>query len=242
MKTLIHKANTRGHAHHGWLDTYHTFSFANYHDPSRMGFGALRVLNDDTVLAGRGFGMHPHRDMEIISIPLQGKLAHGDSMGNEGTIEKGQIQIMSAGTGIMHTEMNGSDDEEVKFLQIWVIPKTMGLTPRYDQIEIADNAKPNDFQQIVSPNKDDDGSWIHQDAWFSLAHFDAGIQKEYVLKNPNNGVYAFVIEGNAKIGDETLARRDGMEISNTDRFTLEALSQSEVLLMEVPLKDFQTSY
>lgn len=235
MKTIYHAAASRGHADHGWLNTYHTFSFANYHNPDRMGFGALRVLNDDTVQAGRGFGMHPHRNMEIVSIPLEGKLAHGDNMGNSGVIKKGQIQIMSAGTGITHTEMNGSNNEPIKFLQIWVIPKIGGVNPRYDEISISENEKPNHFQQIVSPHKSDEGSWIHQDAWFYLGNFEDGIATEYIVKNPNNGVYIFIIEGKAQVGDQILNRRDGLGITETGRFEINISKQAEILLMEVPM-------
>lgn len=235
MKTIYHKADSRGHANHGWLNSYHTFSFANYHHPERMGFGALRVLNDDTVSGGMGFGKHPHRDMEIISIPLEGDLQHGDSMGSEGTIKKGEIQVMSAGTGIMHSEKNANSNKEVKFLQIWVLPKEKNLTPRYGQITISDHAKPNDFQQIISPNKNDEGTWIHQDAWCHIANFDKGIAKDYRIRKEGNGVYVFVIEGKVKIGDQVLERRDGLGISATEAVNLEAMENSEILLMEVPM-------
>lgn len=235
MKTILHKAETRGHANHGWLDTYHTFSFANYYNPERVHFGALRVINDDTVAGGMGFSKHPHRDMEIISIPTEGDLRHGDSMGNQGIISKGEIQVMSAGTGIMHSEINGNSNKPVKFFQIWVVPNKMNVEPRYAQMEIASEAKPNDFQQIVSPNPDDAGLWIHQDAWFNLANFTAGNAKEYRLHNTSNGVYVFVISGQAKIGDQVLDARDGLGITETEVFTLEATTDSEILLMEVPM-------
>jgi len=236
MKTIYHKADSRGHANHGWLNSYHTFSFANYYDPERLLFGALRVLNDDTVENGMGFGKHPHRDMEIISIPLHGKLRHADDMGNEGVISKGYVQVMSAGKGVLHSEMNANEDKPVKFLQIWVVPKKLNVQPRYGELKISDNAKPNDFQQIVSPNPNDDGVWIHQDAWFNLANFDQGFSKEYKLNNVRNGVYIFVINGKAKIGDQVLDERDGYGISETDSFTLEALENSKILLMEVPME------
>ena len=164
MKTIVHKANTRGSADHGWLKSKHTFSFANYYNPERMGFGALRVINDDHVEGGMGFGTHPHRDMEIISIPTSGKLAHKDTIGTNGIIESGEIQVMSAGTGIAHSEMNGQPGEPVKFFQIWVMPNKQGVEPRYQQLKIADMLKPNEFGQILSPNPDDAGVWIHQDA------------------------------------------------------------------------------
>ena len=235
MKTTLHKADTRGYANHGWLKSHHTFSFANYHNPNRMNFGVLRVLNDDTVESGMGFGTHPHRDMEIISIPLEGDLEHKDSMGTTAVIKKGEIQVMSAGTGVMHSEYNKNADELVKFLQIWVIPNKQGVTPRYDQISIEEGSKPNDFQQILSPNPEDEGVWIHQNAWFNLANFDKGISKEYQLHKKGNGVYVFVLSGKARIGDIELSERDGLGIENTDSFTLEALENAEILLMEVPM-------
>lgn len=235
MKTIYHNAQTRGHANHGWLDTYHTFSFANYHNPERVHFGALRVLNDDTVAGGRGFGMHPHRDMEIISIPLSGALQHEDSMGNKGIIQKGEVQVMTAGSGIMHSEMNANSDEEVKFLQIWLFPKSQGLEPRYDQVRIDENPVKNDFQQIVSPNENEVGAWIHQDAWFHMADFDAGSKNTYSLKKEGNGVYVFVLEGEVKIGDKLLSKRDGLGIVDTEAFDVEATEDAEFLLMEVPM-------
>ncbi|KMQ71174.1 pirin family protein [Chryseobacterium koreense] len=236
MKTILHKAATRGFADHGWLKSHHTFSFANYYNPERMNFGVLRVLNDDMVESGMGFGTHPHRDMEIISIPLEGDLEHKDSMGTTAVIRKGEIQVMSAGTGVMHSEYNKNSDEKVKFLQIWVIPNKMNVTPRYDQISIKENAKPNDFQQILSPNEDDEGVWIHQDAWFNLANFDQGVSKEYRIHKKGNGVYVFVLKGGAKIGNQILETRDGFGIWETDSFILEATEDAEILLMEVPME------
>lgn len=236
MKTIYHKADSRGHASHGWLNSYHTFSFANYYNRERMHFGVLRVINDDTVAPGEGFGRHPHNDMEIISIPLEGDLEHGDSMGNRGIIRKGDVQVMSAGTRILHSEMNANADKAVKFLQIWVFPRERNVTPRYDQIRIADNAKPNDFQQILSPNKDDEGVWIHQDAWFHLANFDKGVSKKYDVKKSGNGVYIFVIKGAAKIGEQQLNERDGLGVYDTDSFVLEATKDAEILLMDVPME------
>lgn len=236
MKTVYHQADTRGFADHGWLKSYHTFSFANYHNPERMNFGVLRVLNDDQVASGMGFGTHPHRDMEIISIPLEGDLEHKDSMGTSSVIRKGEIQVMSAGTGVQHSEYNRNKNELVKFLQIWVIPKKMNVTPRYDQISIKEHQKINDFQQILSPNQDDEGVWIHQDAWFNLADFEKGNKKEYKIHKPGNGVYVFVLKGSAKIEDQVLGTRDGFGIWETDSFSLEALENSEILLMEVPME------
>ena len=235
MNTIVHKANTRGDANHGWLKSKHTFSFANYYNPERMGFGALRVINDDHVEGGNGFGTHPHRDMEIISIPTSGKLAHKDSIGTNGVIESGEIQVMSAGTGIVHSEMNGNAGEPVKFFQIWVVPNKQGVEPRYQQLKIADMLTPNEFGQILSPNPDDAGVWIHQDAWFHMGNLDKGVTAHYDLKGKNHGVYAFVIEGQVKIGDEVLDTRDGMGITEVTGFDVEALADSRVLLMEVPV-------
>lgn len=236
MKTVYHKADSRGHANHGWLNSFHTFSFANYYNPQRMNFGVLRVINDDTVQGGMGFGTHPHRDMEIISIPLEGDLKHGDSMGNEGIIRQGEIQVMSAGTGILHSEMNGNQGETVKFLQIWVLPRQTGVTPRYDQINIEEGKKVNDFQQILSPNPEDEGVWIHQDAWFNMAHFTAGHSQTYRLNKEGNGVYVFVIKGKAQIGDQILEPRDGYGIYEISEFDLKAIDDAQVLLMEVPMQ------
>ncbi|MFD1805058.1 pirin family protein [Pasteurella oralis] len=235
MKTVYHAANSRGNADHGWLKSRHTFSFAHYYDPTRVHFGALRVINDDFVEGGMGFGTHPHDNMEIISIPLSGDLAHKDSMGNGSVIRHGDIQVMSAGTGITHSEMNPNPDKPVQFLQIWVFPNKRDVEPRYQQITIANTQKPNDFQQILSPNPEDEGVWIHQDAWFSLAKFDKGVTKNYVLHNASNGVYAFVIKGNANIGGIELNQRDGLGLWDTDSIDIIATSDAEVLLMEVPM-------
>ena len=235
MRTIYHAADSRGDANHGWLKSKHTFSFANYHNPERMGFGALRVINDDFVIAGQGFGKHSHRDMEIISIPLSGKLGHGDNIGNNGIIETGEIQVMSAGTGITHSEMNADDHEAVSFLQIWVIPNKMNAEPRYQQIRMDELMKPNTFNQILSPNSDDAGVWIHQDAWFSMGDFDKGVTETYQLKNPNNGVYIFVISGKVVINGNTLDTRDGLGVWDTKNFTMDVLDGAKVLLMEVPI-------
>ena len=235
MKTIYHAADSRGNANHGWLKSKHTFSFANYHNPDRMGFGALRVINDDFVIGGQGFGKHSHRDMEIISIPLSGKLGHGDNIGNNGIIETGEIQVMSAGTGITHSEMNGDDKEEVKFLQIWVIPNKMNVEPRYQQVRMDDILKPNEFNQVLSPNADDAGVWIHQDAWFSMGDFDKGVTQTYQLKDPNNGVYVFVISGKVVVNGNTLDTRDGLGVWDTKNFTMDVIDDAKVLLMEVPM-------
>lgn len=235
MQTIYHQANTRGNANHGWLKSKHTFSFANYYNPERMGFGVLRVINDDQVEGGMGFGAHSHRDMEIISIPLSGDLAHKDSMGNGSIIRNGDIQVMSAGTGVTHSEMNANTDKAVKFLQIWVLTRKLGVQPRYQQITIADKSKLNDFQQVLSPNPDDEGVWIHQDAWFSLAKFEDGFSKPYQIKRQGNGVYVFVIKGKAKINDIELNERDGLGVVDTDSIDVTAIGDAEILLMDVPM-------
>lgn len=236
MKTVYHSADSRGHVNHGWLNTYHTFSFANYYDRERVHFGTLRVLNDDTIQGGMGFGKHPHDNMEIISIPLAGELKHGDNMGNSGIIRKGEIQVMSAGTGVVHSEANPNKSEETVLLQIWIFPKKLNVKPRYDQISIAHLQKTNDFNQILSPDPNDEGVWIHQDAWFHLAQFDKGIKRKYELKKQGNGVYVFVIEGSVKIGAQQLNKRDGLGIWDTHDFELESLENSEILLMEIPME------
>lgn len=235
MKSVLHKAATRGHADHGWLNSHHTFSFAGYHDPERMHFGVLRVLNDDQVAPGRGFGTHPHDNMEIISIPLEGDLEHKDSMGNTTTIREGDVQVMSAGTGIQHSEYNKNSDQEVKFLQIWVFPNKRNVEPRYDQISIRDIEKENSFYQVLSPNPDDEGVWVHQDAWFHLGKFEAGATDSYHIKKEGNGVYAFILEGEVEIDGQKLDKRDGFGVWDTDSFNVTSLTNSRVLLMEVPM-------
>lgn len=236
MKTILHKAGTRGHAHHGWLDSWHTFSFAGYHDPSRIHFGALRVLNDDTVSGGMGFGTHPHDNMEIISIPTEGALEHKDSMGNVLVIQAGDVQVMSAGTGIEHGEKNKNPDQPVKFFQIWVFPDKKNVQPRYDQQTFSITDKHNKLLTVVSPlGSPDGGVQIHQDAWFSLGKLDEGFSTAYRLRKSGNGVYAFVIEGTVTINGQELERRDGMGITGTDTLEIIAGTPAELLLMEVPV-------
>lgn len=235
-KTILHKAETRGHATHGWLESYHTFSFAEYHDPERVHFGALRVLNDDRVAPGMGFGTHPHDNFEIISIPLSGDLQHKDSMENTSVIRNGDIQVMSAGTGIRHSEYNYSKEKEVRFLQIWVIPNKMNVTPRYDQITLNPEDRHNKLQQILSPDPNDEGVWIHQDAWFYLGQFDKDFTDKYSLRLPENGVYLFVLEGEFTVEGIKLNRRDGLGIWGTTQVEIiSESSDSELLLMEVPM-------
>ncbi|TNE73359.1 MAG: pirin family protein [Bacteroidetes bacterium] len=235
MNTVLHKSDTRGNANHGWLKSRHTFSFANYYNPERMHFGVLRVLNDDIVAPGMGFAKHPHDNMEIISIPLDGDLEHKDSMGNVAVIRKGDVQVMSAGTGVYHSEFNRNKDQEVKFLQIWVFPNKKDVTPRYDQISIREVEKNNEFYQILSPNKDDQGVWIHQDAWFSLGNFDQEKETTYTLNKPGNGVYLFVLEGSIKVEGQELSKRDGFGMWDVTSFNMKAIEKSRVLLMEVPM-------
>ncbi|MGV8134316.1 MAG: pirin family protein [Mangrovibacterium sp.] len=235
MKTVFHQANTRGHADHGWLNSYHTFSFANYYNPERIHFGALRVLNDDTVMAGRGFGKHPHDNMEIVSIPLSGDLEHKDSMDNHVVIREGDVQVMSAGTGIFHSEYNLNKDKEVRFLQIWIFPDRKNLTPRYDQISLRDVEKENEFYQILSPNPDDQGVWIYQQAWFHMGKFPENKIVEYQVKNKDNGVYVFVLEGKAIVAGLELVRRDGLGVSETSSLSFDIKSETQLLLMEVPM-------
>ena len=234
--SVLHKASTRGHADHGWLVSNHTFSFANYHNPERMHFGVLRVLNDDTVAEGRGFGRHPHDNMEIISIPLEGDLEHEDSMGNKAIIRKGDIQVMSAGTGIMHSEYNKNTDQPVKFLQIWVYPNQRNVSPRYDQITLDIKQRQNKFQQILSPNPNDEGVWVHQDAWFSMGHFDKGIETTYQIKQAGNGIYIFVIKGSVTVEGQELETRDGFGIWDVSEISLKSTSaDTEILLMDLSM-------
>jgi redox-sensitive bicupin YhaK (pirin superfamily) len=232
---VLHKADTRGHANHGWLDSHHTFSFANYYNPDRMHFGVLRVLNDDVVSGGMGFGRHPHDNMEIISIPLEGDLEHQDSMGNTTVIRNGDIQVMSAGTGIQHSEKNKNQDKKVKFLQIWVFPNKRNVTPRYDQLTLKAEDRHNKLQQVLSPNAEDEGVWIHQDAWFHLGTLDKGNKQNYQIRKKGNGVYAFVISGEVTVAGQPLAARDGLGLWDIDQIDIVADSNTEILLMEVPM-------
>jgi redox-sensitive bicupin YhaK (pirin superfamily) len=234
-QTIYHAANTRGKADLGWLKSFHTFSFGGYYNPQRMNFGALRVLNDDNVAGGKGFGEHPHDNMEIISIPLKGGLKHQDSMDNVAVISDGDIQVMSAGTGIFHQEHNDDQHEAVQFLQIWVYPNKLNVEPRYDQLTLNKDDRHNKLQQVLSPNKDDAGVWIYQNAWFHLGDFDKGLTTDYQLKAKGNGVYVFVLSGSIKIGDQVLNTRDGFGIWDTDKFNIEAIDNAEFLLMEVPM-------
>ena len=235
MKTVLHKSNSRGHANHGWLNSYHTFSFAGYHDPSRMHFGALRVLNDDTVKGGMGFGKHPHDNMEIVSIPLFGDLHHKDSTDRDKIIRQHDVQIMSAGSGITHSETNANHDKEVKFLQIWVMPKEHNITPRYDQKSFLPEGRLNKILTVVAPD-DANAVWINQDAWFSLANLSKDFSTDYKVQKKDNGVYAFVIKGDVTINGIVLNERDGLGISETDLLNITANSDAELLLIDVPME------
>ncbi len=235
MKTTLHKAQTRGHANHGWLDSYHTFSFAGYYEPSRVHFGLLRVLNDDIVKGGMGFGQHPHDNMEIISIPLSGALEHRDNTGGHAIIRSGEVQIMSAGSGIAHSEKNASPKEEVNFLQIWVFPKARNIQPRYDQKVFEKSSRIDRLQTVVAPDQKDGALWINQDSWFTLTSLTPGTSVDYVVHKEGNGVYAFVIDGELTVGDQALSRRDGLGIQDAARFQLQAKQATELLLIEVPM-------
>ena len=234
MKSVLHKANTRGHANHGWLNSHHSFSFANYYNPERTNFGVLRVLNDDVVSAGRGFGTHPHDNMEIISIPLSGSLEHKDSMGNTAVIKAGDVQVMSAGTGVYHSEYNKSQSDEVKFLQIWMFPNQKNVSPRYDQITLPQGST-NELRQVLSPDPNDEGVWVHQDAWFHIGDFVDETIVKYDLKKSGNGVYIFVLKGNLTVNKQPLDTRDGFGVWDTDQITIEAAANSRVLVMDVPM-------
>lgn len=236
MNTVFHKADTRGHANHGWLDTSHTFSFAHYYDPARVNFGVLRVLNDDVVDGGKGFGTHPHDNMEIVSIPLKGDLEHKDSMGNTTVIRQNDVQIMSAGTGVYHSEYNKNPDQKVNFLQIWVFPKIRNIQPRYDQRTFKPEDRVNKLQNIVSPDSGQgEGVKINQDAWFHLGKFNKGFQTTYDVRRSSNGVYVFILEGEITVNDRKLARRDGLGSWDTQAISLKADTDAEVLLMDVPM-------
>ncbi|WP_428224354.1 pirin family protein [Flavobacterium sp.] len=236
MKYIIYKANERGHANHGWLNAYHSFSFANWHHPDKVHFGVLRVLNDDTIAGGMGFGMHPHDNMEIITIPLEGALAHKDSMGNAATIETGDIQVMSAGTGVMHSEFNPNPDQPTKLFQIWLFPNKQNVTPRYQQITLDVNHKENQLIQILSPNSEDEGVWIHQDAWFYLGNYTQKLEATHHVQKNGNGVYLMCIEGSVSVNNEIINRRDAIGIWETEFITFEVNEDTKILLMDIPME------
>lgn len=235
MEKTIHRADSRGFVDHGWLKSSHSFSFGSYFNPERVHFGALRVLNDDKVSGGNGFGTHPHDNMEIISIPLSGTLEHNDSMGNRGTIVPNEIQVMSAGTGVKHSEYNASKVDPVEFLQIWIFPHTRDVTPRYDQIRVDPADRKNKLQQIVSPHPEDEGTWIHQNAWFHLTDLEPNKAVTYRLKNNKNGVYIFLLEGQIEVLDEILDRRDAIATIDNEEISITARQESSLLLIEVSM-------
>lgn len=235
MKTIFYKADSRGYANHGWLKSYHTFSFANYHNPERMSFGMLRVLNDDSVDGGNGFGRHPHRDMEIISIPLEGELRHSDNMGNSGIIQKGDIQVMSAGTGIMHSEENANESQATKFLQIWVIPNKRDVTPRYDQVNFRELLKDNELLNLVSPQDQGGIVWIHQDAWFNWGKYTTEKEVNYKINKTGNGAFVFVLNGKVEIDGQVLDSRDAIGVTETTDFNIKIHPDTEFLIMDVPM-------
>ncbi len=236
MKTVFHPASERGSANHGWLQSQHSFSFANYYNSEKMNFGLLRVLNDDTVAPGKGFGKHPHDNMEIVSIPLSGDLEHQDSMGNKTIIKEGEIQAMSAGTGIFHSEFNASQSQEVKFLQIWIFPREKDVSPRYDQIQLPDLVRTDTLHQVLSPKESDAGIWVHQDAWFNMGTFKKGSHEVYSVKRPQNGAYLFVIDGSFEISGQQLNKRDALGCWETDSVSLKSLENgSRILIIDVPM-------
>ncbi len=236
MKLTVHRSGCRGHANHGWLKTWHTFSFASYYNPDRMHFGALRVLNDDIIAAGMGFGTHPHDNMEIITIVLGGELEHRDSMGNGSVIIPGEVQVMSAGTGISHSEFNHSKEMETSLLQIWVFPDKKNVEPRYGQASFSPEEMHGKWRTVVSPDGKDNSLWIHQQAWFSLGEFGADANVNYELKKAGNGVYLFLISGEVEVEAETLNQRDGLCIEQINStFSIKTKQPSKILLMEVPV-------
>jgi redox-sensitive bicupin YhaK (pirin superfamily) len=250
MATILHKADTRGHADHGWLNSFFSFSFAGYYNPQRVQFGVLRVLNDDRVEGGKGFGSHPHDNMEIISIPLEGSLAHEDNLGHKEVVTAGEIQVMSTGKGVFHSEYNNNPDQPVKFLQIWVFPNKLNVTPRYDQVRLNPSKGHNALEQLLYPypgpdapahspsGNNTDGSWIYQDAWFHMGTFDAGRKIVYHLKKAGNGIYLFVLDGAFLYNGQRLEARDGLGITDVDSIDIEAAEAgSRILIMDVPMKN-----
>ncbi len=234
MQKIIHTSESRGHANHGWLDTKHTFSFANYYNPERIHFGALRVLNDDIIAAGTGFGEHPHDNMEIITIPLTGSVSHKDTMGNVSVVRAGEIQVMSAGSGIFHSEHNRGD-EVLNMFQIWLFPNQKNVTPRYDQVSLESLKRSNEFYQVLSPNQEDQGVWIYQDAWFFMGEFDAEQQVSYAVKMPGNGVYLMVVEGKVTVDGTTLGKRDAIGLTDLNGVDIQIDDRSKLLVMDVPM-------
>lgn len=232
---ILHRAEDRGFADHGWLKARHSFSFAGWYNPEKIHFGVLRVLNDDIVAQGQGFPTHPHDNMEIITIPLKGGVYHEDNMGNSGEIKAGEVQVMSAGTGVLHSEYNKNSDQELNLFQIWIFPNRRNVQPRYDQQKINDENLENGWVQIVSPNADDEGVWIHQNAWIHAGQVNRGKSISYKNKREGNGSYIMVIEGSVKIEGVLLGRRDAIGIPDKKDIIIEGLEDSKVLLLDVPM-------
>ncbi len=237
MKKVIHKAEDRGYADHGWLKAHHSFSFAAYHDMSKVHFGELRVLNDDSIAPGMGFGKHPHDNMEIVTIPLSGAIKHADSMGNEGIIKAGDVQIMSAGKGILHSEFNASASEFLNLFQIWVFPKLRNIEPRYDQKTFSPEDRKGKFQVLVAPDKTEGSMWVNQDVWFNLGDFTAGQEIEYTPKLKGNGIYLMVVTGEVEVAGETLKKRDAIGLWELDKADIKVNSDAELLIIDVPMID-----
>ncbi|GAB5399875.1 MAG: pirin family protein [Aureisphaera sp.] len=237
MNKILHPAATRGNANYGWLQAKYSFSFANYFDPNRLQFGSLRVLNDDVIAPGMGFGTHPHKNMEIVTIPQEGAVKHEDSMGNHGIVSAGDIQVMSAGSGVEHSEFNASKTESLKLFQIWLFPEKDEVSPRYDQKEIAPLLTPNTFSPVVKPRSEasEDELWIHQQAYFHIGDFTEKRTTNYSIKQPNNGIYLMVIEGSVVVDDETLNSRDAIGVWDTKEVSLSVTQGSRLLLIEVPM-------
>lgn len=241
LQHILYRSETRGYANHGWLEARHTFSFAGYYNPERIHFGVLRVLNDDRVSGGMGFGTHPHDNMEIITIPLEGALEHRDSMGNRGVIRKGDVQVMSAGTGVTHSEFNHHPDQDVRLFQIWVFPDRKNVSPRYDQKSFDFQICRNTLQTLVVPQSYEgavDKLWIHQNAWFHRGIFDEGTSIPYVRRTASNGLFAMVIEGKFQVDGADLNRRDALGIKPMERGEISITAQapdSELLLIEIPM-------
>ncbi len=238
MNAIHYPANDRGHGNFGWLNTYHTFSFGQYYDPSRMNFGALRVFNDDTVAAGEGFGTHPHKNMEIISIPLEGVIMHQDSMGHKEGIAAGDVQVMTAGSGITHSEYNGSPTDTLKFFQIWIIPNKANVVPRYDQVTVGPVAA-NTITTVVGPENAGTPLWIHQEAWLSMAHVTGDTGIEYTRKGTDTGIFTYVVHGTLDVAADdasiTLGSRDGLGVIDEQKLTFTSNSASQFIIIEVPL-------
>lgn len=236
MKSILYRASTRGHQYHGWLDTHHTFSFADYYNPERINFGALRVVNDDIVEAGEGFGKHPHDNMEIVSIPLYGDLEHKDSMGHKSVIRAGEVQVMSAGSGLFHSEYNSNKDKPLNFFQIWVFPNKKDVQPRYDQKAFDFLHNKNKLIQVVSPDGEDGSLWLHQDTWFNIGTFDKDSDIEYELRKKGDGVFAMVIDGEFNVDEQKLRHRDAIGIWEINSLKIKALTENaKILLIEVPM-------